>query len=133
MVLWAIGTLLAGALLSVQARMNGELSHVWGRGLDAAIWSFGSGLLILSLLALVITPIRTGAGRLRQGLRAGEIPLWQCLGGVIGGLYVFAQAYSVPLIGVALFTIATVGGQTASAVVVDRLGIGPKRRGWKSS
>jgi transporter family-2 protein len=125
---WAIGTLLAGALLSVQARMNGELSHVWGRGLDAAIWSFGSGLLILTLLALVLKPIRTGAARLRKGLRDGEIQLWQCFGGVIGGLYVFAQAFSVPLIGVALFTIATVGGQTASAVVVDRFGIGPAGR-----
>ncbi|HEU4331098.1 MAG TPA: DMT family transporter [Lapillicoccus sp.] len=128
MLFWAVGTLLAGGLLSVQARMNGELSHVWGRGLDAAIWSFGSGLLILTLLAVVVKPVRTGAARLRKGLRDGEIQLWQCFGGVIGGLYVFAQAYAVPLIGVALFTIATVGGQTASAVVVDRFGIGPTGR-----
>ena len=47
---------------------------------------------------------------------------------MVGGLYVFAQAYAVPITGVALFSIATVGGQAASAMVVDRIGLGPSGR-----
>ena len=128
MLFWALATLFAGALLSVQARMNGELSSISGRGLDAALWSFGSGLVVLTVLASLVPPMRAGAVRLRDALRYRQIRVWQCLGGIIGGVFVFAQSYAVPLVGVALFTIATVGGQTASAVAVDRVGVGPSGR-----
>ena len=128
MPLWAVATLGSGAFLAAQARMNGELSRVWGHGLDAALWSFGSGLAVMTVLALLSRSVRAGAHRLRAGVRANEIPLWQCLGGIVGAVFVFAQAYAVPVTGVAVFSVASVGGQTASAVVVDRLGLGPRGR-----
>lgn len=56
------------------------------------------------------------------------MPVWQTLGGLLGGTYVLVQAYAVPLAGVALFTIAVVGGQTGNAIVVDRMGLGPAGR-----
>ncbi|MEP6797904.1 MAG: DMT family transporter [Lapillicoccus sp.] len=123
--LWASATFVAGALLSGQSRMNGELAVRLGHGLAAALWSFGSGLAVLTVLVLVSSRVRSGFTRLREALRSNQIRLWQCLGGAVGGLYVFSQAYAVPISGVALFTIAVVGGQTVNAVVVDRLGIGP--------
>ncbi len=126
--LWAALTLLAGALLSGQSRMNGELATVFGRGLDAALWSFLSGLAVLTVIVAVSPPVRAGFTQLREALRHKRIRRWQCLGGMVGGLYVFCQAYAVPVAGVALFTIAVVGGQTANAVLVDRLGIGPAGR-----
>lgn len=125
MPIWALLSMVAGALLAVQARMNGELATVSGRGLDAALWSFGSGLVVLCLLLLVSPSMRQGIRNLRQGLRDGQLRLWQCIGGFLGGLYVFSQAYAVSLVGVALFTIAVVGAQTVGGLVVDRAGIGP--------
>ena len=39
--------------------------------------------------------------------------------------FVFAQSFTVGLLGVALFTVAAVTGQTLSGLLVDRIGIGP--------
>lgn len=125
---WSILTLLSGAFLAVQARMNGELAVAFGHGLDAAIWSFGSGLLLLCLLLALVPSMRAGFRSVREALHARRLRWWQCIGGTVGGLYVFTQAYAVPLAGVALFTIAVVGAQTMSAVGVDRFGIGPAGR-----
>ena len=47
------------------------------------------------------------------------------LAGGIGAFFVFAQSFTVGLLGIALFTVATVTGQTLSGLLVDRLGIGP--------
>jgi transporter family-2 protein len=125
---WGAVTFLAGAALAAQARMNGELATRWGHGLDAAIWSFGSGLMALTLVMAFSPRMRQGFGSLRKSLRRGEIRWWQCIGGVVGGFFVFSQAYAVPIAGVALFTIAVVGAQTLTAVGVDKLGIGPAGR-----
>ncbi|WP_295696340.1 DMT family transporter [Lapillicoccus sp.] len=122
---WALATFLAGAILAGQSRMNGELAVHLGHGLDAALWSFGSGLVVLTALALVSPRMRSGFTQLREALRHREIRFWQCLGGMVGALYVFCQGYAVPIAGVALFTIAVVGGQTVNAILVDRLGLGP--------
>ena len=43
-------------------------------------------------------------------------------------MFVFAQSFTVGILGVALFTVATVTGQTVSGLLVDRLGIGPAGR-----
>ncbi len=121
----ALLSVVAGVLLAVQARMNGELATVSGRGLDAALWSFGSGLVLLGVLLLVSPSMKQGVRSLRVSLRSGRIRIWQCLGGFLGGLYVFGQAYAVSLVGVALFTVAVVGAQTVGGLVVDRAGMGP--------
>ena len=122
---WAVATFVAGAILAGQSRMNGELAIHLGHGLDAALWSFGSGLVVLTTVVLVSHRVRAGFTQLRAALHRREIRLWQCLGGIVGGLYVFGQGYAVPIAGVALFTIAVVGAQTVSAILVDRLGLGP--------
>lgn len=125
---WAVLTFLAGTFLSLQSRMNGELATITGRGIDAALWSFGSGLVVLTGVVATSPPVRAGFVSLRKALREKGIQPWQCFGGGVGALYVFNQTYAVPLAGVALFTIAVVGGQTTSAVVVDRFGLGPAGR-----
>lgn len=121
----AVAALIGGALSSGQSRANGELSHLVGSPVAAALWSFGSGWLVLCVAVLAARGMRDSLGRVRQGLRSGTLPRWQLLGGLIGGCFVAAQAYAVPRLGLALFTVAVVGGQTVSALVVDRLGIGP--------
>jgi transporter family-2 protein len=47
------------------------------------------------------------------------------MGGVLGGFFVAAQSAVVPQIGVALFTISVVAGQTVSSLLVDKAGITP--------
>jgi bacterial/archaeal transporter family-2 protein len=118
-------TFLVGSLTAWQARANGELAVLVGSGLEAAVWSFGSGLIMLTILFAVNRRIRAGVGKVVRGLRNRDFPRWHILGGVLGGTFVGVQASVVPLIGVALFTVAVVAGQSSNALLVDRIGLGP--------
>ena len=120
-----LASVLSGVLTSLQGRMNGEISRVTGQPLEAAVWSFGSGLVLLTVLLLVVPRMRAGLGRVRASVRAGGLRRWQCIGGLLGGAFVAVQSYAVPLVGVALLTVAVVAGQTGNALVVDRFGLGP--------
>ena len=51
---------LSGAMIAVQARVNGELSHQLNNGLQAAFVSFGSGLLIILLITPFSSQIKEG-------------------------------------------------------------------------
>jgi uncharacterized membrane protein YdcZ (DUF606 family) len=46
-------SVLVGALTSVQSRMNGELSIMMHNSIEAALYSYGSGLLVLILVVLL--------------------------------------------------------------------------------
>jgi len=112
-----------GVLLALQSRMNGRLAESAG-AFPAAWVSFGSGLAVLTLLWL-LPRYRSHLARVPAAVRAGRLRPWQLLGGVAGGLLVATQTYAVPRVGVAAFLVAVIGGQTVSALAVDRLGLGP--------
>jgi len=111
-----------GVLMAVQSRLNGRLSEIIG-SFPAAWFSFGSGLLLLSFVCL-LPRYRQRLARVPEALRQRRIAPWQLLGGVGGGLLVGTQTFAVPLVGVATFLIAIIGGQTVSALLVDRYGLG---------
>jgi transporter family-2 protein len=96
-----------------------------GSGLEAAVWSFGSGLIMLTILLLLNQRMRVGVKKVVHGLRNHDFPRWYVVGGLFGGILVGMQASLVPLIGVALFTVAVVAGQSLNALFVDRIGLGP--------
>jgi transporter family-2 protein len=114
-----------GSLTAWQARANGELSVLVSFGLEAAVWSFGSGLIMLTILLLLNQRMRVGVKKVVRGLRNHDFPRWHILGGLFGGAFVGVQASVVPVIGVALFTVAVVAGQSTNALLVDRIGLGP--------
>lgn len=119
-----LGAFACGALLALQSRLNGTLSEHSGRPIMAALWSFGSGLVILTVLLATMPRVRAAALDIPAAVRDGRLRWFQCLGGLIGGLFVAVQTFSVPLIGVAIFSVAALAGQTLSGVGVDRLGWG---------
>lgn len=118
-----------GALVAVQSQVNGELAQRLGSGLRAAaagaVVSFGTGLVALLLAVAVLPAPRAGLVRLVRAARAGDLRPAQLLGGTAGALLVASQGLTVGTIGVALFTVAVVAGQTSSALLVDRFGLGP--------
>lgn len=122
--LLAIGAAgLCGAIIPVQSRVNGELSVDLG-SLPAALVSFGTGLLALSML-LLVPAFRRQVVKVPAALRSGQLRWWHLIGGFGGALFVASQTYAVPVIGVTAFLIAAIGGATVSALVVDRVGLGP--------
>ncbi len=113
----------SGVMIALQARANGELSHLIGNGVEAALVSFGSGLAIIAVIALFNPAIKAGARNLRGAVARKELPKWTLFAGALGGSFVAVQTHIVPLIGVAIYSVASIAGQTAASLVVDRIGL----------
>ena len=114
---------LSGAMIALQARANGELSHRLDNGLQAALVSFGSGLFIIFVITLFNSKIKEGIRKLRQAVANKEIARWKLFAGALGGSFVAIQTQIVPLIGVAIYSVASIAGQTAMSLIVDRIGL----------
>ena len=114
---------LSGILISMQARANGELSLRLNNGLQAAFISFSSGLLIIAIISIFSPTIKSGAKRLRTAVAAKEIAPWTLFAGALGGAFVAVQTQIVPLIGVAIYSVASIAGQGATSLIVDRIGL----------
>ena len=114
---------LSGVLIAFQARANGELSSRLGNGLEAALVSFGSGLVIIAIISFFHPGIKSGLRRIQVAVRAGDLKRWRLLAGALGGSFVAVQTQIVPLIGVAIYSVASIAGQTAVSLIVDRIGL----------
>jgi len=121
-------TVLIGAMYAVQSRLNGALGQQMGDGFAAAVISFGSGLVILSLGLILFRRGRRGLLRVARAVSARSLSWWHLLGGLSGALFVLSQGLVAAPLGIAMFTVAVVAGQTVSGVVMDRFGIGPGGR-----
>ncbi|MGN9805359.1 DMT family transporter [Micromonospora sp. L32] len=118
----------SGVTVAVQSRINGELGVRLADGIAAAVVSFGLGLLVLLVLVPATPGGRRGLRDLRAALRDGSLRPWQCLGGLCGAFLVATQGLTIGTLGVAVFTVAVVAGQSASSLAVDRAGVGPAGR-----
>jgi transporter family-2 protein len=114
---------LSGAMIALQARANGELSLRLNNGLQAALVSFSSGLLIIFVITLFNSQIKDGIKNLRIAVANKEIAGWKLFAGALGGSFVAIQTQIVPLIGVAIYSVASIAGQTAMSLIVDRIGL----------
>ncbi len=114
---------ISGVMIALQARANGELSHLIGNGVQAALVSFGSGLHIIAIVAIFTPSIKAGARNLKGAVARKELPKWTLFAGTLGGSFVAVQTHIVPLIGVAIYSVASIAGQTAASLIVDRIGL----------
>ncbi len=118
-----VASIVSGVGVSIQSRLNGELGLRLEDGSLAALISFSSGLLILGTLLFFSRAGRIGVVRVFGEIRAGTLPWWSIAGGLAGGLLVLTQGLVAGVLGVALFSIAVIAGQTLGAVVIDTRGL----------
>jgi bacterial/archaeal transporter family-2 protein len=121
---WLLLAMVSGGLVAVQSRLNGELAQGMGDPYAAALISFGSGLAVM-LPGLLVASRRRADSSVVRAVREHRLKWWQVLGGCGGALLVLSQALTVTVLGVALFTVAVVAGQTTGGLVFDRKGLGP--------
>nr|WP_314845036.1 DMT family transporter [uncultured Microbacterium sp.] len=114
-----------GVMTAVQARINGVLGVEVHNGVVAGLISFAVGLVALIVVISCLPSARRGVARLRDGVRAKTIPAWMLLGGACGALTVSTQGITAGVLGVSLFTVGVVAGQTMHGLVLDRIGFGP--------
>jgi transporter family-2 protein len=121
-----VGMLVAGQS-KVNSRLAASLGGGFEAGVEAALISFGVGFVILCLVIAPVPGWRAGTARVLAAWRGSRPGLtrWQVLGGLSGAFFVASQGLAVATIGVALFVVGIVAGQTIGALVVDHRGIGP--------
>lgn len=116
--------ILCGVGMAAQARINGELSVRIDNGVLAALISFGIGMVIVAVAILVSPASRRGLGEVLTQVRERRIPWVYLIGGMGGAFLVLSQGLVAASLGVALFSIGVVAGQTLSGLVIDRRGVG---------
>ncbi|MGP9781693.1 DMT family transporter [Glutamicibacter sp. AOP12-B1-11] len=114
-----------GLLMPIQSRVNGALGVELGDAVAAALVSFLVGLVALTIIHLVVPGARRAARSVPRVIRERQFPWWYLAAGAVGGFVVVSQSAAVPLVGVALFTVSLVTGQTVGSMIVDRIGFGP--------
>ncbi len=112
-------TVVSGALVSVQQRINGRLGTELGDVLVAALISFSTGLVVVG----AVVALRPASRRALPALR--QTRPWERVGGVGGAALVAVGAFATPRMGVALLTVGLVAGQTGGGLLVDKVGLGP--------
>ena len=121
-------TVVAGVGVAAQHRINGELGQRLDDGFTAALVSFTTGLVILLAVMAASRRGRQAFGRLRPLVRQGELRWWMLIGGLGGAFLVLSQGLVAGILGVAIFTVATVTGQTAVGLWIDATGFAGARR-----
>jgi len=120
---------LGGALVALQSRVNGALADEIGTGLRAgvlaAVVSFGSGLLVITVVVATTSSGRASMRRLADARTSRRLRWYEVLGGLGGAFFVASQGIAVGTIGVALFIVAFTAGQSLSSLAVDHVGFGP--------
>lgn len=118
----------AGMAIPGQGRVNAALAAQTGDPYLAALLSFFIGLLVMTAIAFLTPAGRRTMARVRPAIRTGKVKWWYLLAGCVGGYFVLTQTLTIGLIGVAVFTVAVVTGQTVGGLLWDRVGLGPTGR-----
>ena len=108
-------TALVGGLIALQPPINAGLGRATGN-LPAALVSFAVGTLLLAL----IVALSGKAGGLSSTF---DVRWYYLIGGMLGAAYVTIALIAVSSIGAGGVAAATITGQLATAVIIDRLGI----------
>ncbi len=108
-----------GVLIAAQSRFNGDLA-VAGAGALLAGWISYAGT--LATIAVLI-PARGRTASTVRTLRGRGRWWWYAIG-LCGIPIVLGAAYGVPIVGVAVASVASVAGQTVAGLVLDSRGVG---------
>jgi bacterial/archaeal transporter family-2 protein len=120
--------ILAGMALPGQGRVNAALSAKTGDPYLAALLSFSIGFVVICAIAFLTPGGRRTMTRVCPAIRSGAVKWWYLLAGCAGGYFVLTQTLTIGMLGVAVFTVAVVTGQTVGGLVWDRVGLGPMGR-----
>ncbi|WP_456295468.1 DMT family transporter [Vibrio sp. AK197] len=106
-------SIIGGALLSIQAAINGQLGNKVGV-FRCAFLTFSVGALVTALLIFYFEP--------NHAVTLMDVPKWQLLGAMCGVPYIVIMVIAVQRIGVAVSTVAVIFGQLLMSMLIDNFG-----------
>lgn len=121
----AVTLVVAAAGTMVQARFNAELVLLTGNPLEVSLINLVVAAAVASIAVLCVAKLRASWFLMVRAVRGGSLRPWQLAGGALGGYYLAVQGSVALAVGVAVFTVAVVAGQTGAALIVDWLGLSP--------
>lgn len=104
----------SGMALSTQAAINGQLGAKVGV-IESSLLTFSMGTVTTVLLIFFFEPTYDAT--------LLSVPKWQLAGALFGIVYMIVMVASVPKVGVAIATVATILGQMIMSLIIDT-------RGW---
>ena len=115
-----LATVTAGGFIALQAPINATLGRAVASPLAAASISFAVGTAALVAITLLLSGSFGGFGGV-GGVR--ELAPVYLIGGLLGAVYVTTALVTVRELGAGAVTAATVTGQLATSLLIDRLGV----------
>lgn len=112
LILLLVLVIAAGAVLSVQAAINGRLGQTVGV-LRSSLLTFAVGALSTALL-IFFEPA--------QAVSLLDVPKWQLTGALFGVVYMMVMVGAVPIVGTAVATVAVIVGQLGMGMLIDNFG-----------
>jgi transporter family-2 protein len=106
----------AGVLVGMQAPVNARLGRAVG-GVQAASISFLVGTVAL------LAAVSLAHGGFAGYAKAGGVPWWAFIGGLLGAVYVTVAILTVRTLGASSLTAVVITGQLVISVVIDRFGL----------
>ena len=107
----------------LQAKLNGLLGIEINNGVLAAEVSFGTGLILISLIMIARKSTSKEIRTLSTSVKKRELPVWVLFAGSIGGFFVMTQGLTAGILGISIFTLSVVTGQAIAAVIIDTFGL----------
>lgn len=104
---------IGGALLSVQAAVNGRLSESQG-SIRATFLTFLVGTAFSAILVIFLEPAHS--------VTLFDVKKWQLTGSFLGLVYVLTMTFAVRRIGTAVATVAVILGQLVMSILIDSFG-----------
>jgi len=139
--------MLGGVFVAVQGRVNGTLAGYLDDAFLTAVISFGGSLLVIScayvasrrareayrrvLKAAFGTPASlvsdggTGLAARAPAKPRRRLRWYHLLGGLGGAFFTLSQGLTIGSLGVAIFIVALVAGQSSGSLFVDKFGLAP--------
>lgn len=113
MIIFMLLAIISGMALSSQAAINGKLGAKIGV-IRSSLLTFGVGTVVTLLLIFFFEPSYEAS--------LLTVPKWQLTGALFGIVYMVVMVATVPKVGVAIATVATVFGQMMMSLVIDTQG-----------
>lgn len=113
---------LAGALLPLQALINGRL----GAHLANPVWA-GALQNTVGALAMIAVAFALRA-QFPSAAQLASPPLWAWLGGALGATYVMIALIATPKLGAAPAIVAMIAGQMVASLLLDHFGVLHERK-----
>lgn len=115
--IWQIIALLDGFAFSIESTINGHVGTVLKTTIYSAFLTF-----IIASIILIFVNLFQGNFKYIKYIPKEHTPWWNFLGGIIGGINIFINAFLVPQIGIGLATILGLLGQIIISLIIDNWG-----------